>query len=1074
MNEIFGIPMSAIMIVLIVMLAICLLTVAWVAIRRPVIFKLGVRNIPRRKAQTILIVVGLMLSTLIIAAALGTGDTIDHSATAATYESLGATDELVVATKDDDGEGNFTTSVDQLMPQSVADDIRASFEGTDLIDGVLPVLIQRVPAIKIIDGQPGLSEPSTYLIGIDPQGAAEFGGLTDLDGNEIDVASIADDEVVLSEDLSDSINAEVGDTVAVYYGNQPVMLTVKAIAEDSPLSGKFDPSTPGMAIPLARLQEVTGLQGQVTAVAVSNKGGIVDGMDLTDEVSDHLIELFANEPYGVDKIKETNIEFAEIFANIFTTFFLVFGLFSIAVGILLIVLIFTMLAAERRSEMGMTRAVGAQRRQLMQQFISEGTVYALVAGLVGTVLGIGAAYAIGYAVKPILGDFLSIEPNVTFQSMVIAYCLGVVITFIAVVASSWKISHLNIVAAIRDIPEVSTAGLDRRILKRGKVRSALLILGVGIACFAGAGVLSSLGSTADDATDGEMALAGLGSILMFPAILGLLWGLHRLLRPFWGILLILAGIAGTIAGQSGESAFMFYGGMSLLPFGIALLLRFFGVSSRLVFSLAGLYIVILWLLPPGLSEDLFGDLGGGIEMFFLSGIFMVAGATIVIVQNLDVLLAGVTAIGGLFRSKLPAVRTAVAFPGAAKGRTGMTIAMFSLIVFSLVMFATINRNFTDLLLSDDAAAGWDVRADTSGANPIGDTDAFLQKLSDNGIETSDITGAGQTTTNFQNKLRRPGTEEWKFFPVIGMDQQFMTNSEVFFQQHGTGYADDAAIMQALETEPDAVVVSSLALEVEGGFGEDPTAFQLSDPDGDGPQQALTSDMKVFDPIPVEIQAADGSVKTVRIIGVIDSKISTLNGLFGSQELTLSINPDATVISYFLSLSDPERSDELAEEIETKLIANGVQGSSIRDELEDSQAQSNGFLLIFQGFMGLGLVVGIAAVGVIAFRSVVERRQQIGVLRAIGYQRSLVWLSFLIETAFIVGLGVISGTILGLILARNLFSSDDFAGTEGVNFVVPWLVVIVILVVTIVAALLMALVPARQASRLAPAEALRYE
>ena len=156
MNEIFGIPMSAIMVVLIVLLGICLLIVAWIAIRRPVIFKLGVRNIPRRKAQTILIVIGLMLSTLIIAAALGTGDTIDHSATAATYDSLGATDELVVATKDEDGEGNFSSSVDQLIPESLAGDIRAEFVGTDLVDGIIPVLIRRVPAIKIVDGQPGL------------------------------------------------------------------------------------------------------------------------------------------------------------------------------------------------------------------------------------------------------------------------------------------------------------------------------------------------------------------------------------------------------------------------------------------------------------------------------------------------------------------------------------------------------------------------------------------------------------------------------------------------------------------------------------------------------------------------------------------------------------------------------------------------------------------------------------------------------------------------------------------------------------------------------------------------------
>src|SRR5215218_2619922 len=228
-----------------------------------------------------------------------------------------------------------------------------------------------------------------------------------------------------------------------------------------------------MVIPLDRLQNLTGLHGELTTVAVSNRGGVRDGIKLTDQVVDKLKETFKGQPIGVDPIKKDNIDLSKTFANIFTTFFLVFGLFSIAVGILLIVLIFTMLAAERRSEMGMIRAVGAQRRQLMQQFISEGTAYALVAGLVGAVLGIAAAYAIGYAVRPILGDFLTVEPHVTFQSMVIAYCLGVVITFIAVVASSWKISHLNIVAAIRDFPEVSTAGIDRRILKRGKVRSAL-------------------------------------------------------------------------------------------------------------------------------------------------------------------------------------------------------------------------------------------------------------------------------------------------------------------------------------------------------------------------------------------------------------------------------------------------------------------------------------------------------------------------------------------------------------------------------------------------------------------------
>src|SRR5688572_29285231 len=122
--------MTSIMIVLLGLLIVCLLSVAWVAWRRPVIFKLGVRNIPRRKAQTVLIVIGLMLSTLIIAAALGTGDTIDWSATVATYDQLGEVDELVVYTATDDNEGNVNNAFEETIPEATVDEVNAVFPET--------------------------------------------------------------------------------------------------------------------------------------------------------------------------------------------------------------------------------------------------------------------------------------------------------------------------------------------------------------------------------------------------------------------------------------------------------------------------------------------------------------------------------------------------------------------------------------------------------------------------------------------------------------------------------------------------------------------------------------------------------------------------------------------------------------------------------------------------------------------------------------------------------------------------------------------------------------------------------
>src|SRR5215203_6671008 len=102
MEKLFGIQTTSIALVLMVLLGLCLLVTVWVAIRRPVVFKLGVRNIPRRKAQTVLIVIGLMLSTLIVASALGLGDSFAYSLTTNSYDTAGRVDGVAIVTTDYD------------------------------------------------------------------------------------------------------------------------------------------------------------------------------------------------------------------------------------------------------------------------------------------------------------------------------------------------------------------------------------------------------------------------------------------------------------------------------------------------------------------------------------------------------------------------------------------------------------------------------------------------------------------------------------------------------------------------------------------------------------------------------------------------------------------------------------------------------------------------------------------------------------------------------------------------------------------------------------------------------------
>ncbi len=60
-------------------------------------------------------------------------------------------------------------------------------------------------------------------------------------------------------------------------------------------------------------------------------------------------------------------------------------MFAVAAGILLLVNVFVMLADERRSELGMLRAVGMRRRTLVAALATEGWIYAVLASVLGAV-----------------------------------------------------------------------------------------------------------------------------------------------------------------------------------------------------------------------------------------------------------------------------------------------------------------------------------------------------------------------------------------------------------------------------------------------------------------------------------------------------------------------------------------------------------------------------------------------------------------------------------------------------------------------------------------------------------------
>tara|TARA_B100001123_G_scaffold444501_1_gene593543 strand:- start:1114 stop:1620 length:507 start_codon:yes stop_codon:yes gene_type:complete len=166
-------------------------------------------------------------------------------------------------------------------------------------------------------------------------------------------------------------------------------------------------------------------------------------------------------------------------------------------------------------------------------------------------------------------------------------------------------------------------------------------------------------------------------------------------------------------------------------------------------------------------------------------------------------------------------------------------------------------------------------------------------------------------------------------------------------------------------------------------------------------------------------------------------------------------------------------NEIIPLLETVFLENGLDAVSLSEQINESLESGEAFNKLFQGFTGLGLIVGIAAIGVLAIRAVVERRTSIATLRAIGYTPRMIQAQFLMEAVFITLMGVVIGMGLGTLTSWNIYTEIS-KEVQGLQFTVPWRNVLALIILTSICSIVSAYIPARQASRIYPAEALRTE
>jgi len=1157
MEELFGLSMDIIMYVLLAAFLPVIAGVAVMAWRNRVMLKLGLRNIPRRKSQTALIIVGIMISTLIMAAAFGTGDSITFSIRKNAIDALGTIDEIIVSARADESDtiGSFN-----YFPLQRYEQLKVELADFEKIDGLAPGIGEFAPTIN---NRTQLSEGQMQITGVDPNSMEGFGRFNLIGGQEIRLENLGPKDAFINQEAADELDAVVGDELVTFVAGSSVAFTVQGVVDSGGLAGQG--ST--LLVRLDRAQEMFGRDGMINSMAVSNLGGVFAGAEVSDDVTDSLRVLFADRAIATQLqtllnrmevlkqiellrptlgeelagdlgllaeglgelsmtddfigaladedvqeealnalnnagLTEVESQASTLFAGLaefrvldvkkqvldqadqagsgVTSIFIIMGLFSIMVGVLLIFLIFVMLAAARRAEMGMARAVGAKRRHLVQMFIFEGTAYSVVSGAVGVVLGLGASSIIVFMVNRIFQsggsgapDNFTMFAHFELRSAIVAYCLGMVITLATVGISAYRVSRLNIVAAVRGLPppiQTSETPFRTRLLAPLRAFSTPVSLG-GSALWA----LVRLDISRGIGLLLRAVWAGLTSPLaFFGAVFQALW-----VPMSHGWLTVVVGALLTWLGTTSDEAAPLRIGVTLVIIGVGLSIRTLvhrtglqaDIGDRIAYTFMGVVNLAFWVIPFRALRSIFGEIDGGIEMFFISGIAMVAAAVWTVMYNADLLLKVLTFVTGPFGQLRPVLVTAVAYPMSAKFRTGLTLAMFALVIFTLIVMSILTEAFSAAVGdSERVAGGWDIQATVNFNTPIEDIRlAIDEKPSLNNVDIPSI--GGYTTIPVETRQVGADEQRWQFYAVRAADDQFLREAGANLKMFDTEYGDTQEdIWNAVRADSNLVVVDSLVVPSRQGFANDELPFEL---------EGIFYEDTEMEAIDIEVrEPRTGQVIPLKVIGVLDRLTDAFGelgiGMLASrEELDEAIPFRIPTTTYRFKADEGVDVAQLSKDLESAFRENGME-SDVLSELVDDIAEANrAFNYLFTSFMGLGLLVGIASLGVVSLRAVVERRQQIGVLRAIGYRRRMVQLSFLTESSFVVLMGTAIGVGLGTIISWNIVR-DIQEEVETVRFAIPWIQIGIIVAIAYVFSLATTFLPARQASRIYPAEALRYE
>ncbi len=375
-----------------------------------VMFKTAWRSISRRKFRSALTTLGVVIGISTIVSLMTLGYGMRHQVETTLNEILGA--------------GIIVSS---------------SGGGVDIPEYVQSFILQ-VPGVNecvpVITTMMKMGEEPILTVGIDPDQALKLYHVT-LEEGEIPEKEEGD-AVVFGVSTASRFGIKVNDTVTLSPTSGGKSKTFKVVGLlRSVGAGEMDI---GCFMSLETAQDLLGKEGYVSAFLVR-----LQDPQLGEEVEQVLKQMF---PKAEITRQEELMRQIDRIMSIINGVLLALAAVSLGVGGLGILNTVMMSVHERRREIGMLKAVGAERWHVLLLFLSEALIISLIGGGIGCGLGLAGVYLIQWFVSTLgleLTIPLLISPNILAGAILIAAGIGV----IAGLYPSWQAANVPPVEALR-------------------------------------------------------------------------------------------------------------------------------------------------------------------------------------------------------------------------------------------------------------------------------------------------------------------------------------------------------------------------------------------------------------------------------------------------------------------------------------------------------------------------------------------------------------------------------------------------------------------------------------------------